>query len=381
MSELFQPFERGDLALRNRIAMAPMTRARTRNGIADDLTATYYRQRASAGLIVTEGTPISRTAEGFLFIPGIYTDKQIAGWRKTTEAVHAEGGVIFAQLWHVGRVSHVSNQPGGIAPVSSTDRIAANSQAWGLRDDGSAGPVDVSRPRALSTEEVPGVIDDFAEAAANAVEAGFDGVELHGANGYLIEQFINPLVNDRTDAYRGDTLEGRTRFLLETIDAVIARIGAAKTSVRLSPFGGLFDMGAYPEIEESYLHIADELSKRGIAYVHLMDQKSRGSTAIPLAFLSRFRERFKGVLILAGGMTRERAEQHIADGLIDIAAFGEPFIANPDLVARLRHGWPLAPADRDTHYGGDAHGYTDYPTFDPSATRAAAAQPEKADSL
>ncbi len=169
MSELFQPFERGDLALRNRIAMAPMTRARTRNGIADDLTATYYRQRASAGLIVTEGTPISRTAEGFLFIPGIYTDKQIAGWRKTTEAVHAEGGVIFAQLWHVGRVSHVSNQPGGIAPVSSTDRIAANSQAWGLRDDGSAGPVDVSRPRALSTEEVPGVIDDFAEAAANAV--------------------------------------------------------------------------------------------------------------------------------------------------------------------------------------------------------------------
>ncbi|MFG1277178.1 alkene reductase [Xanthobacter autotrophicus] len=381
MSELFQPFERGDLALRNRIAMAPMTRARTRNGIADDLTATYYRQRASAGLIITEGTPISRTAEGFLFIPGIYTDKQIAGWRKTTEAVHAEGGVIFAQLWHVGRVSHVSNQPGGIAPVSSTGRIAANSQAWGLRDDGSAGPVDVSPPRALSTEEVPGVIDDFAKAAANAVEAGFDGVELHGANGYLIEQFINPLVNDRTDAYRGDTLEGRTRFLLETIDAVIARIGAAKTSVRLSPFGGLFDMGAYPEIEESYLHIADELSKRGIAYVHLMDQKSRGSTAIPLEFLSRFRERFKGVLILAGGMTRERAEQHIADGLIDIAAFGEPFIANPDLVARLRHGWPLAPADRDTHYGGDAHGYTDYPTFDPSAMRAAAAQPEKADSL
>jgi 2,4-dienoyl-CoA reductase-like NADH-dependent reductase (Old Yellow Enzyme family) len=381
MSELFQPFEFGDLALRNRIAMAPMTRARTRNGIADDLTATYYRQRASAGLIVTEGTPISRTAEGFLFIPGIYTDKQIAGWRKTTEAVHAEGGVIFAQLWHVGRVSHVSNQPGGIAPVSSTDRIAANSQAWGLRDDGSAGPVDVSRPRALSTEEVRGVIDDFAKAAANAVEAGFDGVELHGANGYLIEQFINPLVNDRTDAYRGDTLEGRTRFLLETIDAVIARIGAAKTSVRLSPFGGLFDMGAYPEIEESYLHIADELSKRGIAYVHLMDQKSRGSTAIPLAFLSRFRERFKGVLILAGGMTRERAQQHIANGLIDIAAFGEPFIANPDLVARLRNGWPLAQADRDTHYGGDAHGYTDYPTFDSSVTRAAAAQPEKADSL
>ncbi|ATN34380.1 alkene reductase [Rhizobium sp. ACO-34A] len=381
MSELFQPFKRGGLALRNRIAMAPMTRSRAPDGVADDLTAAYYRQRSSAGLIVTEGTPISRTAEGFLFIPGIYTDKQIAGWRKTTEAVHAEGGVIFAQLWHVGRVSHVSNQPGGIAPVSSTDRIAANSQAWGLRDDGSPGPVDVSRPRALSTTEVHGVIDDFAQAAANAVEAGFDGVELHGANGYLIEQFINPLVNDRTDAYRGDTLEGRTRFLLEAMDAVIARIGATKTAVRLSPFGGLFDMGAYPEIEETYLHIADELSKRGIAYVHLMDQTSRGSAAIPSEFLARFRNRFKGVLILAGGMTRERAEQHIADGLIDIAAFGEPFIANPDLVARLRNGWPLAQADRDTHYGGDARGYTDYPTFDSSATRAAEAQPEKADSL
>lgn len=381
MSELFQPSKRGDLALRNRIAMAPMTRARTRNGIADDLTATYYRQRASAGLIVTEGTPISHAAEGFLFIPGIYTDEQIAGWRKTTQAVHGEGGVIFAQLWHVGRVSHVSNQPSGIAPVSSTDRIAANSQAWGLRDDGSPGPVDVSRPRALSTEEVRGVIGDFAKAAANAVEAGFDGVELHGANGYLIEQFINPLVNDRTDAYRGDTMEGRTRFLLETIDAVAARIGTTKTAVRLSPFGGLFDMGTYPEIGETYLHLADELSKRGIAYVHLMDQKSRGSAAIPSEFLALFRDRFKSVLILAGGMTRERAEQHIADGLIDIAAFGEPFIANPDLVARLRNGWPLAQADRDTHYGGDAYGYTDYPTFDPSATGAAAVQPEKADSL
>lgn len=381
MSKLFEPFERGSLALRNRVAMAPMTRSRAPDGVADDLTATYYRQRASAGLIVTEGTPISRTAEGFLFIPGIYTDKQIAGWRKTTEAVHAEGGVIFAQLWHVGRVSHVSNQPGGIAPVSSTDRIAANSQAWGLRDDGSPGPVNVSRPRALSTEEVCGVIDDFAQAAANAVAAGFDGVELHGANGYLIEQFINPLVNDRTDAYRGDTLEGRTRFLLDTMDAVIARIGAAKSAVRLSPFGGLFDMGPYPEIEETYLHIADELSKRGIAYVHLMDQKSRGSTAIPPEFLKKFRDRFSGVLILAGGMTRERAEQHIADGLIDIAAFGEPFIANPDLVARLRNRWPLAPVERDTHYGGDARGYTDYLAFNPNAAPADATRSDERDTL
>lgn len=223
--------------------------------------------------------------------------------------------------------------------------------------------LDVSAPRALSTEEVRGVIADFAQAAANAVEAGFDGIELHGANGYLIEQFLNPLVNDRTDAYRGDTLEGRTRFLLEAVDAVIARIGADKTAIRLSPYGGLFDMGTYPEIEETYLYLAGELSRRGLAYIHLMDQKSRGSAAIPEAFLARFRARFHGVLILAGGMTRERAEQHLANGLIDIAAFGEPFIANPDLVERLRNDWPLAQADRTLHYGGGAEGYTDHPSY------------------
>lgn len=362
MSKLFEPFALGGRTLRNRIAMAPMTRSRSPNGVAGDLTALYYRQRAGAGLIVTEGTPISATAEGFLFIPGLYTAEQVAGWRRVTQAVHEEGGTIFAQLWHVGRVSHVSNQPDSIAPVSSTAQVARNSQAWGLREDGTPGAVDVSPARALTTEEVRGVIQDFAQAAANAVEAGFDGVELHGANGYLIEQFLNPLVNDRSDAYRGDTLEGRTRFLLEAVDAVIGRIGREQVAIRLSPYGGLFDMGQYPEIEETYLHIAEELSKRGIAYVHLMDQKSRGSAAIPADFLARFRAHYTGVLILAGGMTRERAETLIDQELIDIAAFGEPFIANPDLVDRLRHGWPLARADRALHYGGDGHGYTDYVT-------------------
>lgn len=367
MSPLFEPFAMGRHRLANRIAMAPMTRARNPNGVPDELTATYYRQRASAGLIVTEGTPISATAEGFLFIPGLYRADQVAGWRKVTEAVHAEGGTIFTQLWHVGRVSHVSNQPGGIAPVSSTNRIARNAQAWGLTEDGTPGAVDVSRPRALTTEEVRGVIADFARAATHAVEASFDGVELHGANGYLIEQFLNPTVNDRTDAYRGDTLEGRTRFVLEAIDAVIARIGAERTAIRLSPYGGLFDMAHYPEIEETYLFLADELSKRNVSYVHLMDQKSRGSSAIPAEFLTKFRARFKGVLILAGGMTRARAEELIAEGQIDIAAFGEPFIPNPDLVERLRNNWPLAPANRALHYGGGAQGYTDYPTYDDRA--------------
>jgi len=364
MSTLFQPYSLGPVRISNRIVMAPMTRARNPDGIPNALNALYYSQRASAGLIVTEGTPISNTAEGFVFIPGLYTPEQVAGWRKVTEAVHARGGAIFTQLWHVGRVSHVSNQPGGIAPVSSTAQIARGSQAWGIRADGSAGAVDVSPPRALTTPEVKAVIQDFARAAERAVEAGFDGVELHGANGYLIEQFLNPLVNDRTDEYGADTIENRTRFLLEAVDAVIARIGADRTAVRLSPYGGLFDMGLYEDVAQTYLHLADALSARGLAYVHLMDQLSRGSTPIPPDFLSSFRRQYRGTLVLAGGMTRERAERLIEEGLIDLAAFGEPFIANPDLVARLRHFWPLKKADRSHHFGGGAMGYTDYPAYE-----------------
>ncbi|MFC7518333.1 alkene reductase [Herbaspirillum sp. GCM10030257] len=360
MSTLFQPYAMAEHKLANRIAMAPMTRARTAKGVPNDLMVAYYRQRASAGLIVTEGTSISSTAEGFLFIPGLYRQDQVQGWRKVTDAVHAEGSTIFTQLWHVGRVSHVSNQPGGISPVSSTGQIAKNAQAWGITADGTPGAVDVSKPRPLTTDEVRGVISDFANAAANAIEAGFDGVELHGANGYLIEQFLNPLVNDRTDAYRADTLENRTRFVLEAVDAVIDRIGAGHTAIRLSPYGGLFDMPYYPEVDDTYLFLADELSRRKVAYVHLMDQKSRGSTAIPDAFLSAFRDRYQGTLILAGGMTRERAEELIASDLIDIAAFGEPFIANPDLVVRLKNSLALASADRSHYYGGGAHGYIDY---------------------
>jgi N-ethylmaleimide reductase len=201
MPDLFAPFSMGRHSLANRIAMAPMTRARNPDGVASDLNALYYAQRAQAGLIITEGTPISPSAEGFLAIPGLYTPSQVEGWQKVTNAVHAKGAVIFSQLWHVGRVSHISNQPCGIQPVSSTQQIARNSQAWGLTADGTPGAVDVSAPRALTTGEVYGVIADFAEAAANAVAAGFDGIELHGANGYLIEQFLNPTVNDRSDEF------------------------------------------------------------------------------------------------------------------------------------------------------------------------------------
>jgi 2,4-dienoyl-CoA reductase-like NADH-dependent reductase (Old Yellow Enzyme family) len=363
MNTLFEPFVMGEHKLANRIAMAPLTRSRAKSNIPSDLAPLYYGQRADAGLIVTEGTAISPSAIGYLDVPGLWTAEQVAAWKPVTKAVHDRGGTIFTQLWHVGRVSHVSTQPGRAAPVSATARIAADSQAFGLRDDGTPALFDVSRPRALTIAEVQVVIADFAHAARKAIDAGFDGVELHGANGYLIEQFLNPRVNDRTDAYRGDTLEGRSRFLLEAIDAVIAEIGAERTAIRLSPFGELHDMPAYPEIEETYLHLADEFSRRGIVYVHLMDQSTRGSTATPPEFLARFRARFHGALILAGGMTAERAEEMIDAGLIDIAAFGEPFIANPDLVARLRNGWPIEQSDRALHYGGGAHGYTDFPAY------------------
>lgn len=364
MSKLFEPFVMGGRTLANRIAMAPLTRSRARPGnVPSELAPLYYGQRAAAGLIVSEGTAISPSAIGYLDVPGLWNADQVAGWKPVTQAVHAGGGTIFTQLWHVGRVSHISTQPDRAAPVSPTARIAADSQAFGLRDDGTAALVDVSAPRALSTDEVRGVIADFVQAARNAMDAGFDGIELHGANGYLIEQFLNPNVNDRTDAYRGDTLEGRTRFLLETLDAVIGAIGAERTALRLSPYGQLHDMPPYPELEETYLYLAEQFSQRGIAYLHIMDQSTRGSTATPADFLAKLRARFHGTLILAGGMTAQRAGTMIGQGLIDIAAFGEPFIANPDLVDRLRHGWPLAPSDRALHYGGGAHGYTDYPVY------------------
>jgi len=365
MNSLFEPYDLTGRTLRNRFVMAPMTRARAGKGVADAGTALYYRQRASVGLIVTEGTPISQEGQGFAFVPGIWSDAQVNGWRGVTDAVHAEGGTIFAQIWHVGRMSHTSLQPDEKLPVSATGKPARdkNSMAFAFHEDGKPGFVETSVPRALETKEVERVVNDFASAAANAVKAGFDGVEIHGANGYLVEQFLNPTVNDRTDRYGASNLEGRTRFLLEVVDAAIERIGSNRVAIRLSPYGQLFQMGQYPEIEETYLHIAVELSKRNLAYVHIMDQASRGASPMPSGFLPKFRMAYSGTLILAGGLDLAKAEQLVRDGLIDLPAFGEPFIANPDLVARFRHNAPLAPADRDTFYGGDARGYTDYPTY------------------
>ncbi|WP_118132744.1 alkene reductase [Oceanicella sp. SM1341] len=365
MTDLFAPVSLGGLTLKNRVAMAPMTRARSPRNLPTAETARYYAQRAGAGLIVTEGTVISPEGSGFVDCPGLWSQEQVDAWQPVTRAVHDQGAAIFAQIWHVGRMSHVSLQPGGAAPVSATGRPAANSSAFGVTEDGTPGFVTASEPRPLATEEIARVVEDFAKAVENAIAAGFDGVEIHGANGYLVEQFLNGAVNDRTDRYGGQTIGNRMRFALEVVDACVARIGADRVGIRLSPFGRLHDLGDFDGEEETFLALAAELDRRGLAFVHLMDQASRGAPAMPEGFLQKFRTAYQGVLMLAGGMTLERSNAMIGDGLIDIAAFGAPFTSNPDLVERMRHGWPLAPADQLTYYGGEARGYTDWATYAP----------------
>jgi len=373
MINLFDTYDLNGLTLSNRFVMAPMTRSRAPVDIATEQIALHYTQRGTAGLIVSEGTPISREGQGYLFNPGIFTPEQIQGWKMVTDSVRSVGGKMFAQLWHVGRVSHTSIQIDGKAPVSSTGNPAQGAIAFGYTDNGEPGFVATSTPRPLSTEEVGRVVEDFAQAAENAVAAGFDGVEIHGANGYLIEQFLNPLVNDRTDRYSAQNLEDRLRFVFEVVDAVVARIGANKVGIRISPYGQLFDMPIYPQIDETYSALCAGMRQRGIAYVHVMDQThfflaAEGSDAQEEALRSLLKhckaELGDTALILAGDMTLERAQDLVDAGLIDLAAFGQPFIANPDLVARLKNGWPLTTPDRDTYYGGDAKGYVDYAPYE-----------------
>jgi 2,4-dienoyl-CoA reductase-like NADH-dependent reductase (Old Yellow Enzyme family) len=373
MNPLFDPFVLDGMTLKNRIVMAPLTRSRAPNDIPDERIALYYTQRATAGLIVTEGTPISGEGQGYLFNPGIFTAEQIDGWRLTTRSVHAVGGKIFTQLWHVGRVSHPSIQQDGKLPVSPSSKLAVGAMAYGYDGAGEPGFVEPPAPRQLATHEIARIVEEFAQAAGNAIEAGFDGVELHAANGYLFEQFMNPHVNDRTDRYSGDSIGNRLRFALEVIDAVVQRIGAGRVGIRISPYGKLFDMPLYPEIDDTYTELARQIGQRKLAYVHVMNQA--GFSRLDRLVETEGESGFNGLLrkmkdhlsqtalILAGGMTRERAEQMIEARLIDLAAFGTHFISNPDLVARLQNGWPLAPADPNTFYGGGAKGYIDYTPY------------------
>lgn len=359
-SGLFCPYALSGLALSNRIVMAPITRARAPDTIPPEHMALYYAQRASAGLIITESAQVSPQGRGYLCTPGIHTPEQIAGWRHTTDAVHRAGGRIFVQLWHVGRISHTSLHDGGAAPVAPVAIAAAQTMVQAFDGEGRPAQVPASQPVALDSAGIRAVIEDFRRAARNAMAAGFDGVEIHAGNGYLFEQFINGGLNTREDTYGGASIANRLRLLLETVDGVAANIGSSLVGVRVSPFARLGDLDAFDGEEATWLALAGALAQRDLAYVH-------ASHLGTPAFEKSFRAAYCGTLILAGGFTVETAQQALESGRADLVVFGRPFIANPDLVERLRHGWPLAQAGDEALYGGGTRGYTDYPNYAPTA--------------
>lgn len=359
---LFSPLKVGALTLPNRVVMAPLTRMRATfpGDVPNDLMTTYYTQRASAGLIITEAAQISPQGKGYMDTPGIYNAEQVQGWRAITAAVHAAGGRMCLQLWHVGRVSHHSLQPDNALPVSAS-ALPYRNRTSVRGPDGRPQRVDCDTPRALELSEIPGLVDDYRRATVNAREAGFDMVEVHAAHGYLLQQFQSADSNHRSDAY-GGSLENRTRLTLEALDAVIGAWDAAHVGIRISPLGlfnGLDDSAGL----EMGLYLAEQFAQRGIAYLHLSEPDWAGGPALSADFRRALREKFPGVIIGAGNYTKEKADTLMAQGLIDAAAFGRPFIANPDLPRRLETGAPLNPPDQKTFYGGGAEGYTDYPAL------------------
>ncbi len=346
MATLFAPADIGDLHLPNRVVMAPMTRNRADDQDAPhDLNVEYYRQRASAGLIITEASQVSPQGKGYPRTPGIYSERQVAGWRRVTDAVHKAGGRIFLQLWHVGRISHPTLQQDGGLPVAPS-AIAPEGETFT-----GQGMHPFVTPRALTTEEIPGVVAQFRHGAEQAKRAGFDGVELHGANGYLIDQFLRDGTNRRSDAY-GGPIENRARFLKEVVEATVGVWGAARVGVRLSPTGA-FNSMSDSDPARTFGHAAEMLGRHGLAYLHVVED----SGSFDWAELKR---RFKGPYMANGGYDRARADAVLAEGRADLVSFGAPYISNPDLVERLRHAAPLAEADRSSFYGGDHRGYIDY---------------------
>ena len=363
-SVLFQPFRLHDLTLRNRIVLAPMTRARAgANRIPNRVMAEYYGQRSSAGLLTTEATTISEEANGWNESPGIYTDKMIEGWKHTTDAVHEKGGVIFLQLWHTGRASHSSFHGG--KPAVAPSAIKINERE--IHTPTGKQPHEV--PRALETAEIPRIVDDYRRAAARAKQAGFDGVELHAANGYLIDQFLQSKTNHRTDEY-GGSIENRYRFLRDIVEAVTSVWHANRVGVRLAPNGMYNDMGS-PDFREQFTYAAGELDRFGLAYLHIVDGLAFGYHQLGAAMtLAEFREVFRGPLMGNCGYTKKAAEEAIVEGHADLISFGRPFISNPDLVERFEHGWPLAEAAPMSDWSSPgAKGYTDFPVYalEPSA--------------
>lgn len=369
MTSLFEPAQAGDIALANRIVMAPLTRNRSPGAIPNNLNATYYEQRATAGLIVTEGTPISQQGQGYADVPGLYKREAIAGWKQVTDGVHSAGGKIVAQIWHVGRISHTSLQPHGGQPVAPS-AIPAKSKTYIINDDGTGAFAETSEPRALTIDDIGLILEDYRSGARAALEAGFDGVEIHAANGYLIEQFLKSSTNQRTDEY-GGSIENRARFLLEVVDAVAEEIGAGRTGIRLSPVtpaNDIFEADPQP----LYNYVVEQLGKRNLAFIHVVEGATGGPRDFKqgdkpfdyAAFKAAYRNAGgKGLWIANNGYDRESAIEAVESGKVDAVAFGKAFIANPDLVRRLKNDAPLNEPNQPTFYGGGAEGYTDYPAL------------------
>lgn len=376
MADLFEPLSLGGtVSLNNRIVMAPMTRTRTSEGdVPNALMATYYGQRASAGLIVTEAVDVAPSSKGYAWTPGIHSDAQRRNWRFVTDEIHRKGGSAFMQLWHVGRMAHPSIMPNGEMPWGVTEQRAEHSDVFAHDVNGKLGYIRAGAPRRLATDEVSALVRTFAQAFVDAREAGFDGVELHAANGYLFEQFMNPVLNTRKDRYGGGSLQDRTRFLMEVVDAAVHELGPGRVGVRLSPFGLFNSMPADPDVEGTLLYLAEELGRRGVAYLHLiyelmptgnMETAEFNARCIDHVLLAKVRATFPGAIIWCGGFkSRESAEVALETGLVDLIAFGRPYIGNPDLAERLRHGWPLVEADRSTYYTRRGQlGFTDFSNF------------------
>ena len=358
MSKLFSKTTVGPLALQNHLVMSPMTRSRAIGSIPNELMAQYYGERASSvGLVITEGTSPSANGLGYARIPGIYSAEQVEGWKLVTRAVHARGAKVFVQLMHCGRIAHPLNLPKG-ARLLGPSAVAAAGEMW--TDTQQMQPMPA--PQAMSTADLELTLAEFGRAAQNAVAAGFDGVELHAANGYLLEQFLRPNSNRRTDGY-GGTIEGRARFVLEATDSVIKAIGKEKVGIRISPFGVFNDMPLYPEMESDYTYLAKQLNERGLLYVHLVDHSAMGAPAIPESLRALIRSQSNSALMLSGGYDFQRAESDLAAGKGELIAVGRPILANPDLKKRWEGGAVLNSPDMKTFYTPGPQGYTDYPAL------------------
>lgn len=355
---LFSTYEENGLKLKNRIVMAPMTRSRAEEKNApNDLMVEYYQQRAGAGLIITEGTAPSPNGLGYARIPGIYSEAQIEGWSRVSQGVRDQGSKIFIQLMHTGRVSHELNMPEG-AKILAPSAVQSAGEMWTDQKGNQPFPV----PKEMNTDEIKQTVQEHVTAAKNAMKAGFDGIEIHSANGYLLEQFLNPGVNNRQDEY-GGTIENRCKFVLEVTAAVAEAVGKEKVGIRISPYGVFGDMPIYDEVDETYSYLTQELEKQKILYVHIVDHSSMGTPEVPLEIKQEIRKEFSNTVILSGGYDKDRAIEDLEQGNGDLVAFGRSFIANPDLVERLKNDQPLAEPDQDTFYTGGKKGYIDYPAY------------------